>query len=566
MSALAEISTLPQWVNWNGGKKPLTPGTAVGAKANDPSTWGTYDEAIAADPQHIGFEVKQPHTFIDLDHCRDPESGEVSPEAREILDSFDTYKAVSSSGTGFQLLLRGQIPPHTRTQATLHSCGVEIYSRGRFMAWTGDQYGECAEINDCQAALSALHEQVKRAAEKTRKLGLGEGRDNELTRRLGIEVAKGVTGAALKARAAELNDFDPPLTGSEVEKILRSAAQWANPAGARVVCLEDVQPEEVSWLWPARVPLGKLTLLMGDPGLLKSTLTLYMAAKVTTGGEWPDGVALAGSSRAPVGDVVLLTAEDGLADTVRPRLDLLGADSARVWALQAVRVPGEAGERTFNLLKDIAALERVVSEKCAVLVIIDPLNAYLAGADSHKAAEVRQALSPLVAMAERCGVAVVVVLHLNKSDPSVNALYRASGSLDFVAVARSVLGVAPDPKDEGRVLLVPVKLNIARKPEGLGFRREETDLVFDGQPVSCNAQAAFAAKPRTDTPEMAKAKAFLERVLGFGELVAQKLIQEEAEEENITSRTLERAKGELHVKSTRPGGAGPWYWRLEVQG
>lgn len=348
------------------------------------------------------------------------------------------------------------------------------------------------------------------------------------------------------------------------EELVDSALEECS-GKAHLIRMSDVQAEEVSWLWPSRVPLAKLTLLMGDPGLLKSTLTLYMAGRVTTGGAWPDGVALAGGSYAPEGDVVLLTAEDGLADTVRPRLDLLGADSERVWCLQAVSEEGENGERTFSLLKDIALLETVVTRHHARLVVIDPVNAYLRGADSHKAAEVRQALSPLVALAERTGAAVLLVHHLNKSDPSVNALYRASGSLDFVAAVRSVLGVAPDPDEEGRVLLMPVKLNVCAKPEGLGFRRDDTGLAFDGQPVLCNAQAAFAAKSHADSPEMTDAKDFLRRVLASGEPLAQKDITEEAAQEGITTRTLERAKAQLHVKSTRPGGRGAWYWRLEVR-
>lgn len=251
----AELRELRQWVNWNGTKKPLTPTTGFGAKANDPSTWGTLEEALSADPQHIGFEVTEPYTFVDLDHCRDPESGEVSPEAQEILDRFDTYKAVSSSGTGFQILCHGQIPPGSRTKATLFSCGVEIYSRKRFMAWTGDHYGDHADINDCQTVLEELHGQVKRAAKKAgqnggAKLGAGDGRNNELTRRLGLAVASGVTGDALKARARDLNDFDPPLDADEVEKILRSAERWPSTFHD---CSDDGNAQRIIWKHGNRV-------------------------------------------------------------------------------------------------------------------------------------------------------------------------------------------------------------------------------------------------------------------------------------------------------------------------
>jgi putative DNA primase/helicase len=249
----AELRHLRQWVNWNAEKKPLTPGTDHGAKANDPSTWGTLQEALAADPHHIGFEVTEPYTFVDLDHCRDPETGEVSPEAQEILDRFDTYKAVSSSGTGLQMLCRGQIPAGSRTQADIYSCGVEVYSRKRFMAWTGDRYGDHAEINDCQAVLEELHGEVTKAAKKAgqnggAKLGAGQGRNNELTRRLGLAVASGVTGDALRARAHDLNDFDPPLGGDEVEKVLRSAEAWPPGDGVPLV-LEAAHAEVLANEW-----------------------------------------------------------------------------------------------------------------------------------------------------------------------------------------------------------------------------------------------------------------------------------------------------------------------------
>ncbi len=232
---------------------------------------------------------------------------------------------------------------------------------------------------------------------------------------------------------------------------------------------------------------------MGDPGLFKSTLTLDIAARVTTGRAWPDGCGV-----APVGNVVILTAEDGLADTVRPRLDCFGADIGRVSALTAVR--DRAGEHSFCLLRDIEALRCAVVEKQAVLVILDPLDAYLAGVDSHKAAEVRTALAPIAMMAEDTGVAVVVVTHLNKSAATQNALYRATGSLDFVAAARSVIGVALDPDSTGRYLLLPVKLNVASMPEGLGYSRpEDAPILWDCLPVTIDASEAFGMKKRADS-------------------------------------------------------------------
>src|SRR5262249_41661169 len=133
--------------------------------------------------------------------------------------------------------------------------------------------------------------------------------------------------------------------------------------------LADVQSEKVTWLWPGRLALGKLTILSGDPGLGKSFLSLDIAARLTTGQMWPDG------GPAPPGTVVLLTAEDGVADTVRARFDAAGGDPERVHVLEAMREGN--GERLFGLSRDLPALEELVQRSAAKLVIIDPVSAYL---------------------------------------------------------------------------------------------------------------------------------------------------------------------------------------------
>jgi len=292
----------------------------------------------------------------------------------------------------------------------------------------------------------------------------------------------------------------------------------------------------------------------------KSHLSLYVASQVSVGAAFPDG------EQARQGNVLIATAEDGLAVTVRPRLDAYGADTSRVFFLTGVKIYVDEvpAERGFCLHDDLSRLETVIDERDIDLAIIDPLNAYLAGVDSHKAAEVRAALAPLAAMAERTGVAVLVILHLNKSTGG-NALYRASGSLDFVAAARSVLGVAEDPDHEGRRLLLPVKLNLAAKPEGIGFCITDEGVEFDYEAVTIDAAAAFGVKQRADSEPMSEAKEFLERVLASGVPYPSKVIFEEAKEEGISRATLWRAKKALGVKASRQGGLGKegaWHWQL----
>src|SRR5262245_1316544 len=157
-----------------------------------------------------------------------------------------------------------------------------------------------------------------------------------------------------------------------------------------VVKLADVQPEQVQWLWPGRIALGKLTLIAGEPGLGKSFLTLDIAARVTTGEKWPDDPT---TFKLP-GSVVLLSAEDDVADTIRPRLDAAGADVNHVHAIQAVEFKTDEADkptrRTFNLERDLPALESTIAglTDCQ-LVVIDPVSAYCGKVDSHNNSETR---------------------------------------------------------------------------------------------------------------------------------------------------------------------------------
>ena len=162
--------------------------------------------------------------------------------------------------------------------------------------------------------------------------------------------------------------------------------EHASPVGT---LLSEVEPERVEWLWPGRLPLGKLAVLDGDPGLGKSALTLDLAARVSAGLELPDG------GRCGPAGAVLLSAEDGLADTVRPRLDAAGADTERIVALSTVEDRSGA-EMTISLTQDLGTVRWAIGRIGAALVIIDPLMAFLSGkTDSHKDQDVRRALAPL---------------------------------------------------------------------------------------------------------------------------------------------------------------------------
>jgi putative DNA primase/helicase len=380
-------------------------------------------------------------------------------------------------------------------------------------------------------------------------------------------------GAELAPRCAGVKIIEPPLGAKDaraaviagaVKSSFLDLATEAKPIegtlepnpidGAPVIVrLSDVKPEPVAWLWPGRIALGKLTLIAGDPGLGKSFLTLDMAARVSRGWAWPDAP---GVTTTP-GGVVLLSAEDGVADTIRPRLDAAGADVARIVALEAIRSVGNNGResaRTFDLSRDLTALESAIrSVDGCRLVVIDPVTAYLGGVDSHKNAEIRGLLAPLGAIAERHRVAMVAVTHLNKSGGGP-AIYRAMGSLAFAAAARAAWAVSKDKDDPRRRLLLPIKNNIAPDTGGLAYRIEPLGeggcpvVAWEPDAVNVSADDALAGD-RDDGGgggALDEAKEWLRDTLSGGPRPA-KDMKGAAESDGIKSRTLDRAKKSLGV-------------------
>jgi hypothetical protein len=242
---------------------------------------------------------------------------------------------------------------------------------------------------------------------------------------------------------------------------------------ATIVRLSEVRAEAVSWLWEGRIPRGKLSLLDGDPGLGKSTLALDLAARVSTGSPMPGSASLARST--PAG-VVLISHEDGLADTIRPRLDAAGADVSRVVAIMGISEI-QGGDRLPALPEDTTEIEACVARTKAALVIIDPFVAYLgAETNSSKDQDVRRALMPLATMAQRTGVAILLVRHLNKQLGGP-AIYRGGGSIGIVGAVRSGMLVARDPDDETARVLAPIKNNLAPPQPSLRFRIVPSDAA-----------------------------------------------------------------------------------------
>ncbi len=327
------------------------------------------------------------------------------------------------------------------------------------------------------------------------------------------------------------------------------------------VCIADVEPEPITWLWREKIARGKITLISGDPGLGKSLITIAFASAVSNGSRWP-----VGGGNAPRGSVIMLSDEDAIADTIRPRLDAAGADCTKIHALQMVQEITEEGEvlnRGFSLATDVERLAALVEElDNVVLIEIDPISAYLGGTDSHKNADVRALLSPLSDLAERFNIAVVVITHLNKGSGS--AMYRSIGSIAFTAAARAAWAVTKDKDDPTRRLMLPVKNNLGNDQSGMAYRVETASngapiVMWESDPVEIDINEALSSESDDFRTERQEAKEWLDAELHNGP-VAVKDLKASAGQAGHSWSTVKRAKKDLRVEAKKFAFRGGWEW------
>ena len=375
------------------------------------------------------------------------------------------------------------------------------------------------------------------------------------------------------AEALVTDAYDGSVDLEHLVERCRHAADYPNRKARTaqlpaLTCLADVEPKTVQWLWRQRIARGKLTILAGEPGLGKSTITLDITARVSAARGWPDC-----DDQDEPANVILLSAEDDAADTTLPRLIAAGADRGRIHIMSAVHMDPENPEAisSFTLTKNLPALEAAIMQLSPALVVIDPVTAYLGGTDSHKNADVRALLAPLAALAGKYNVAILIVSHLNKS-AGASAMSRVTGSGAFVAAARAAWVVAKDKEDPtgGRRLFLPAKNNLGRDSSGLAYTLEDRGGVagvrWDDEPVTVSADSALAESPESFGPKPARrdaAEEWLRTQLAGGPQAAKDLIEAATQGECIPRATLERAKAHLGIKAYRPGkNTGPWFWKL----
>ena len=346
--------------------------------------------------------------------------------------------------------------------------------------------------------------------------------------------------------------------------------------GPVLLNMADVKPRPVSWLWWHRLALGRLGLLVGRPGEGKSFLTLDMAARITTGRDWPDG------SRCEKGSVLLICCEDDPGDTIRVRLDAAGADVGNVQLLKGVQTidieTGKPREVPFTLA-DVLAMETALEKMANCrMVIIDPIGSYLGGrTDAHRDNEVRGVLAPVAALAEKYGPAVVIVAHTRKSTAKY-ADDTAMGSRAFTGIVRTTWHLMRDDEDTERRLLLPGKNNLSKVAPGLAFRiepnetgRDETaHIVWEESPVEMHADDALAMaeenrKPGPEPEKRNEAAKWLKNQLADGIPKSVQEIRDEAKAAGlgVSDKTLGRALESLG--GVRENVGTNWQWRIPCQ-
>jgi len=366
------------------------------------------------------------------------------------------------------------------------------------------------------------------------------------------------------------NAPNTPATEPSAPQALPSVPQSASqqPQAGILVNAAELTLASVDWLWNMWLPRGKLTLLAGSPGTGKTTMAMHMAAVVSQGGAWPD----AGSARP--GRVLIWSAEDGVRDTLLPRLMAAEAHRPNIFFVRDDTVAGD--DFSFDPAHHMQALtEELTKSGPFDLVILDPLVAISRG-DSHKNSEVRKDLNPVLDLARRANCAVLGITHLSKATSHLPPQERLNGSIAFVAVARSVLIAAKTQAElPSTHILVSVKNNLSPRPDSIEYSIQPAQVPAEGGVIDTSRLGWGRTVPgepedilRPSEGEgvnrptaLAQAVAFLQEMLADGHVGAIE-VKDQAAQAGLAYATIRRAADALSVRRQKDGMNKGWVWSL----
>ena len=633
--ALAPLCDQKRWLVWRwtrgkNGKWTKPPFRAAQpdqhAANNDPETWsdhGAAAAAVSAGHAHgIGFALPGSDiSAVDLDRCRNID-GTLDAWAQAIVDSAPgAYLEVTVSGTGVRIIGTGAGAPVHRKFTVRNGregAAVELY-RGaiRYITVSGTEIGNCNQVGNIDGLIDSLlaeHDRAEhgRANGGAKANGAGANGDDDIDRLIRNGAPEGqrseafnrviwslaATGASVDEIVTELERYPGGIAEKyagrlavEVERCWRKWAQCRSndrrgdrrqADGENTATLRranTIEPESIDWAWPNRFAFGKLALLAGDPGLGKSSLLFEIAALHSIGGAFP-----CGEGNARRCEAIVLTAEDGLADTVVPRLMAAGADLSKVHILTRTKMANSEVENHFDLTRDVAALRRALADHPNVKVlIIDPLTAYLGATNAKENAEIRNALAPLVKLIEEAGVLCIGNTHLNKRE-GTKAAYRILDSIAFTAVGRLVHLVIKDADNPDNRKFICDKTNIGHRPLGLTFIIQPHDITSSKGEVIGTSRICWGTSYIDETADQAMtvddknptmtdaAVEFLKIVLADGPMAVADIEREAwaarelSESQHLAdSKPFRSACRRLGIVTRKLGLEGGWQWSLPSQ-
>jgi hypothetical protein len=511
----------PNWVGWKfitkdgkPTKVPFNVQTGTPAKANDPSTWTTFEQVLAATEfpnDHtyagIGFELGGTSIVgIDFDNAITDGKG-IDPFVFEILKLLgNPYTELSPSGKGLHTFVECDVLPEGGRKLSQGHTGIEIYhgrEAGRYFTMTGQRvFGDSIPKIDDISLPYFLITQNKDKMFKSLWMGdtatVDGGDDssadwalvNTLVEKFSrdpqkIETAFSASKLGQRDKWVERKDYRDRTIKAAIEAVRTGKSASENEVREIVSGTADqITPKKIVWLWQNRIA-QKLNMLVGNPDVGKGLITHYIVACITTGRNWFDA-----KNTLPPSEALVLSGEEDWDDIIVPRLMAAKADRSKVrWLKMSATKDGKTTEKELQLDRDAAALETFLEDHPNVrLVVVDPISNYLGSAKMIDEQKVREVLTPLKEIANRRRVAIVCVMHLNKK-VELDAIHRIGGAMAFVGVARMVWLCAPKPAEDGtesdELLMVKIKGNIVhRQLKGLSYTTKVNYVPIEGDDVA----------------------------------------------------------------------------------